>query len=171
MILFFFQVHPNYQTLKYHSWDVFVKVVFVWNFMFFAIIVNCRLKAHCLRQLRKRQPSSEDWKGDFDCVGTRYFKGTCYLGSVELVHEKPLKQFVMKSIWLERCFKSRLLMISTNMPRNGMVFLLLCKLTIGHFMQSKTWLHKISNKDKPSLLKSVFNIFCDFLILVRRNHP
>ena len=35
-------------------------------------------------------------------------KGTRCLGSDELVYEKRLKPFVMKCIWLERCFKSRI---------------------------------------------------------------
>ena len=35
-------------------------------------------------------------------------KGTRCLGSVELVFEKCLKPFVMKCIWLERYFKSRI---------------------------------------------------------------
>ena len=36
------------------------------------------------------------------------FKGTCCLGSVDLVFEKHLWPFVIKCIWLERCFKSRI---------------------------------------------------------------
>ena len=35
-------------------------------------------------------------------------KGTRCLGSDELVYENRLKPFVMKCIWLERCFKSRI---------------------------------------------------------------
>ena len=38
---------------------------------------------------------------------THTIKGTRCLGSDELVYEKRLKPFVMKCIWLERCFKSR----------------------------------------------------------------
>ena len=37
-----------------------------------------------------------------------FSKETCCLGSVELVYEKRLKPFVMKCLWLERCFKSRI---------------------------------------------------------------
>ena len=39
--------------------------------------------------------------------GAQNLKGTRCLGSVELPHEKCLELFVMKLIWLERCFKSR----------------------------------------------------------------
>ena len=35
-------------------------------------------------------------------------KGTRCLASDELVNKKRLKPFVMKCIWLERCFKSRI---------------------------------------------------------------
>ena len=35
-------------------------------------------------------------------------KGTLCHGSVELVFDKGLKPFVMKCIWLERYFKSRI---------------------------------------------------------------
>ena len=35
-------------------------------------------------------------------------KGTHCLGSVELVFEKCLEPFVMKCIWLEKVFKSRI---------------------------------------------------------------
>ena len=38
----------------------------------------------------------------------KMIKGTRCLGSVELVHEKRLKSFVVKSTWLERCLKSRI---------------------------------------------------------------
>ena len=38
----------------------------------------------------------------------QFVKGTQWLGSVELVHLKRLKPIIIKSIWLERCFKSRI---------------------------------------------------------------
>ena len=64
-------------------------------------------------------------------------RGTRCLGSGELVYEKRLKLFVIKCILFERCLKSTL-MIHTNMPRNRMIF------TAGHFMMSKTSLHKMA---------------------------
>ena len=39
---------------------------------------------------------------------SKVVKGTCGLGSDELVSKKRLKPFVMKCKWLERCFKSRI---------------------------------------------------------------